>query len=674
MKLKFLGAVGCVTGSCSLVEDSAGTTRFLVDCGMTQGEGDAYILNAAPWPFVPARLSFVLLTHAHLDHCGLIGRLVREGFSGPVYCTRFTAELARINLLDSARLSADFCTEFDVRRINFVAVDEGSGFEFGRHIKLTDDIEAAFYPSAHIGGSCSIGIRWKARAIDSREIVFSGDLGQNTMANAPQPLLAPRKPLPTTPDYLVIESTYGCRVREAADCSETERMADLERIFQEAMQRVPGDKGQGNACLVIPCFSIHRIQEVLVDLHSLLEVRLKERILEIRPAFQESSHLDRALQEGIRASRIVSPQNILTYLSESDRERFYKMFKRQEVIPPDGKPKDIFALTEESAERKEEARDLLQRAVKPSPVVTIRVFVDSPMSNRATAIYQQELRRKEAGDPQRYLYRNPSLKCHLGARNETEADAIICKVLAGKSRRDTPPVEHGFLTYSLTFCNPEETESLINAKPGALNIVLSGSGMADVGPITTHLERELSNPRSLVLLTGYAPPSSIAGRLRTFSKTGTTGPDAMLQLSTKVLPDSEIRAIVEDVGPYYSGHTDQVGLLDFIFADVGRTQQTAKATTVFVNHGDDEARNVFRSAIMTRATEQRSGDRAVKAIEVPGRDRRWFDLNEGQWLPPEPGSREETRDQLLIRLYMEQRRTNDLLSELLRVTRDRGRK
>jgi Cft2 family RNA processing exonuclease len=450
-------------------------------------------------------------------------------------------------------------------------------------------------------------------------------------------------------------------------------MADLERIISAAIKRVPSDKGQGSACLVIPCFSIHRVQELLVDLHSLFEVRLKETILDIQPAFAEPSRIEQALQDGIRTNKIIRPHNILAHLTESDRERFHEMFERQELISPDGKAKDIFVLTDGSAECKKEAREILGRAVQPSTRVTIRVFVDSPMSNRATVVYRQELRKKAAGDPHRCLYRNPSLKDHLGARNEADVDAILNKLFAGTGGRETPAVKHEFLTYSLTFCKPRETEALIDEESTALNIVLSGSGIADVGPVTMHLERELPNPRSLVLLTGYAPPSSIGGRLRTFSKTGSTGPEGMLQLPSKGLSDSEIRASVEDIGSYYSGHADQTGLLDFVFATVRPTQEGTTATTVFVNHGDNKVRDVFRQAIMMRAAEQRNGERPVKAVEVPGRDHRWFDLNEGLWLPAELESVEETRDQLLIRLYMEQRRTNDLLSELLRVTRDRGR-
>lgn len=672
MKIKFLGAVGCVTGSCTLLQDPSGLTRFLVDCGMTQGESDANALNAAPWPFVPARVNFVLLTHAHLDHCGLLGRLVREGFTGPVYCTRFTAELARINLLDAARLSSNLFNELDVRRINFVAVDEYPGFEFGRHFELTDALQAAFYPTAHIGGACSIGLRWTTDTADTREIVFSGDLGQNTATNAPQPLLAPREPLPTTPDYLVVESTYGSRVRAQAHRSEAARMADLERIISDAMLSVPRDKAQGSACLVVPCFSIHRVQEVLVDLHALFEVRLRNKIIETRPAFSEPEHIEKVLQNGLRANQIERECNILTNLPASERERFHQIFQRQTQITSEGKTKDLFVLTDNSAERKEEAREILRRAIQPSRSVKLRVFVDSPMSNRATLVYQQELRKKVKTHPQRSLYRNPALPAHLGAHDEADADKILRRLFAGnKGGRDAPPVMHEFLTYSLTFCHPTETEALINAEAPALNIVLSGSGMADVGPITAHLERELPNPNSTVLLTGYAPPSSVAGRLKAFSQTGTTGDDGMLQLPSKTVSDSEIRARVEDVGPYYSGHADQTGLLDFVFATAEPPQRGATATTVLLNHGNDEVRNVFGAAIMARAAELRDGDRAVAAVMVPGRDRRWLDLKTGQWLPHEPESLEETRDQLLIRLYSEQRRTNDLLAELLRVIRDR---
>ena len=82
MKVKFIGAIERVTGSCTLMEQPGSGLRFLIDCGMTQGEPNAVAKNVQPWPFVASRIDFVLLTHAHLDHCGLLPRLVREGFSG----------------------------------------------------------------------------------------------------------------------------------------------------------------------------------------------------------------------------------------------------------------------------------------------------------------------------------------------------------------------------------------------------------------------------------------------------------------------------------------------------------------------------------------------------------------------------------------------------------------
>ncbi len=677
MKLKFLGAVGCVTGSCSLLEDTTSNIRFLVDCGMTQGEIDENVLNNAPWPYSPAGLSFVLLTHAHLDHCGLLGRLVRDGFSGPVYCTRFTAELARIVLMDAARLSGDLFTELDVRRIKFVAVDERPRFEFAKHFSLIDTLEVAFYPSAHIGGACSLSIRWRSGISETREIVFSGDVGPNSASAAAQPLLAPRVPLPTFPDYMVVESTYGSRVRDVAYNSSDARMLDLERIFTQALSRVPSSKGEMNPCVVIPAFSIHRAQELLVDLHALFEVRLRDQIHDIRPIFQEDSHLEAALKNGIRASLVQGGQSILALFPKEDRVRFHELFKLRQVSDDDGKSKAVFRLVDDNTESRSEALRLLKQAVKPTPRVKVRIFLDSPMSRRATSVYRSELCRPTSASSAARLYRNPALKEHLGVHTELEVDGILDELYASNGGNDAPPVTRQFLTYTLTFCKPDESEDLIFATDSpALNIVISGSGMADVGPITKHLERELSNHRSVVLLSGYASPSSVAGCLRQYSKTGSTSPGRVLRLPSMEIPDDQIQAAIEDVGAYYSGHADQGALLDFAFIHSKLDSSEAVPMTVFVNHGDDAVRGVFRAEIMKRAAERRNGDRALSTVHVPRRDHCWFDLNAGIWLEPTFDVYKESQEELLARLYSEQRRTNDLLAELLRATKghDRGRK
>ena len=125
MRVRFLGgADGHVTGSCTHFSYDRRNIQFLVDCGMVQGEGNDDVENSKPFPFFPSEISFVLLTHAHQDHCGLIPKLYREGFSGKVICTRATARLTRIALMDSIRHVKCLFAERDVERVQFDCIDD----------------------------------------------------------------------------------------------------------------------------------------------------------------------------------------------------------------------------------------------------------------------------------------------------------------------------------------------------------------------------------------------------------------------------------------------------------------------------------------------------------------------------------------------------------------------
>jgi metallo-beta-lactamase family protein len=266
LRLSFLGAAGGVTGSCYLVETEG--RRIFVDCGMFQERGQSE-RNWKPFAVAPDRIDAVLLTHAHLDHCGLLPRLAREGFRGPIYCTAPTAEMGRIVMLDSARLQAEdaenkrkrheregrkgpypavpLYSEKDAQRASslFRAVD------LGRRVDMGDGVAAEFFEAGHILGSASIRLKTGSNG-GSRTVHFSGDIGRwnKPILNDP----APRQPA----DYLVIESTYGDRVHEGEERIEG-RLKDIVRSTVEA---------GGN--LVIPSFAIERSQEVLFYLNTLL--------------------------------------------------------------------------------------------------------------------------------------------------------------------------------------------------------------------------------------------------------------------------------------------------------------------------------------------------------------------------------------------------------------------
>lgn len=266
MKLKFFGAVQNVTGSCYLVE--ANSTRILVDCGLYQ-ERDLKTRNWDPFPVPPSTIDAVLLTHAHLDHCGRLPRLVKEGFRGKIYCTPATSEIAQIIMKDSA-----FLQEEDVKHKKARHERQGKTSPFPYEplytqadveqtiplltpvvyqtpVSVANHITATFREAGHIFGSTSIRLAVEQGG-ETRTILFSGDVGRWDMPiiNDPDPF--------DEADYVLIESTYGDRAH-----GETKNIpGELARIINETR------KAGGN--IVIPSFAVERTQELLYHLNGLL--------------------------------------------------------------------------------------------------------------------------------------------------------------------------------------------------------------------------------------------------------------------------------------------------------------------------------------------------------------------------------------------------------------------
>ena len=254
--ISFWGAAGSVTGSKYLIETDR--ARVLIDCGLFQGPRELRERNWAEPPFSAAAVNALLLTHAHIDHTGYLPRFVRQGFRGPVYCSRGTADLLRILLPDSARLQeeeADYrnrhkitkhtpalplYTEADARealKLLQVIPNDGSS------VTVADQITAEFRIAGHILGSSQILMTIANEGAQHR-VLFSGDLGKYN-----QPIIRDPVPPPAC-DYLLIESTYGDRLHDP----EEPKIA-LERIINKAAQ-------QGGAVL-IPAFAVGRVQEIV---------------------------------------------------------------------------------------------------------------------------------------------------------------------------------------------------------------------------------------------------------------------------------------------------------------------------------------------------------------------------------------------------------------------------
>lgn len=267
MQLQVCGAAREVTGSCYLVE--ATRCQFLVDCGLHQGGAAEDLRNREPFPFDPTAIDFLLLTHAHIDHSGLIPKLVREGFRGPVHTTTATADLAEIMLLDSAhiqemeaewrqrksrragrRAAGPLYTQRDAEK----AADLFQGTAYDRVIEPAPGVRVCFRDAGHILGSAVLEV-WLAGGYGEAKLVFSGDVGQ------------PHQPIVRDPenvlqaDYLVMESTYGDRLHEGSGDPKEE----LAAILQEA-HRTGGN-------VIIPAFAVGRTQELIYFLRELCAAR-----------------------------------------------------------------------------------------------------------------------------------------------------------------------------------------------------------------------------------------------------------------------------------------------------------------------------------------------------------------------------------------------------------------
>jgi metallo-beta-lactamase family protein len=264
--LQFTGAARSVTGSQFILEIAA--LRILVDCGLYQERQFAH-RNWEPFAVPPDRIDALLLTHAHLDHSGLLPKLVRDGFIGRIYCTPATADIAAILLMDSAHIQEEDAA-FKKRRHQregrrgphpeiplYTARDARAVFKhfeptpYGHRIELGLGVTAEFRDAGHVLGSATVQVHFPATGGQPRSIVFSGDLGRPGM-----PLLRDPAPLPAT-DYVVMESTYGDRKHDNVATIED----DLCRIVEETVA------AGGN--LVIPAFALERSQEVLYYLKRL---------------------------------------------------------------------------------------------------------------------------------------------------------------------------------------------------------------------------------------------------------------------------------------------------------------------------------------------------------------------------------------------------------------------
>lgn len=270
MNIRFCGAADGVTGSCHLV--STGKYKFLLDCGMFQGSRKNEARNQLPFQFDPKEIDFVILSHAHVDHCGRLPLLVKEGFRGYIFCTDATADLAEVILRDSA-----YIRERDTEYRNRKNKRGGGWVEeplytvndaiatlrylhpvlYGNRLEVCEGISVRFSEAGHILGSASVEI-WideenEAGETVTRKLVFSGDIGTFN-----RPILRDPQYIREA-DVVIMESTYGGRPL-------TDRENNLQKLSDIVVKTV-----RRGGTVVIPAFAVGRMQEILYDFNQLFK-------------------------------------------------------------------------------------------------------------------------------------------------------------------------------------------------------------------------------------------------------------------------------------------------------------------------------------------------------------------------------------------------------------------
>ncbi len=444
MKLTFWGAARTVTGSKHLLTTDKGK-NILLDCGLFQGMGqDSNVLNRH-WGFEPANIDYVILSHAHIDHSGLLPKLVKDGFEGKIYATAGTIDLCDIMLQDSAQIQISDLKYVNLRkaRKNETLIEplyeaEDALETLNRFIeiplhtkfKIDDEVTVITTESGHILGSVALNLELTNPDNTITKLTFTGDIGRkkDAILNGPDPF--------PQADYIICESTYGDRLHAPDN--------DVENHLLEIVRKTcVVQKGK----IIIPAFSIDRTQEI------------------------------------------------------------------------------IYAL------------DRLSYAGK---LPTIDVYVDSPLSTKATQVMS---RHRE--------YFNKDIMSYI--------------------TKDGDPFDFPNLHYVKSAA---DSKKINDSKTPC--VIISASGMAEAGRVKHHIKNNIENPANTILLVGYASPDSLAGRL----KSG----DTEVKIFGEIY---KVNAAIESM-ENYSAHGDYNEMLDYLSC-----QDAGKVKKLILVHGEYETQKVW---------------------------------------------------------------------------------
>ena len=447
MNITFLGATKTVTGSNILIETK--TKKFIMDCGLYQGQQKETMLNSEDFLFNPKDIDFVLLSHAHIDHSGRIPKLYVDGFRGPVYATKATCDLCSIMLPDSG-----YIQEAEIEWLNRKRKREGKhelpplytyndaidslalfeSVQYGEIFQIDSNIKVRFTDAGHMLGSSLIEV-WVIEDGKEQKIVFTGDLGNNDI-----PLLREPSKIDDA-DILIMESTYGNRIHE----NNRDKAREFLDVVSTTLER------GGN--VIIPSFAVGRTQEILYEI-------------------QKSK--------------------------QSDDENFKKEFDE---------------------------------------IMNAKVYVDSPLATSATEVFLK----------------------NLDCLDEEVQEDI---------REGKKPLDFNGLRFTQSVDESKELNMTANQ-----SIIISASGMCEVGRIKHHLKHNLWRKDSTILFVGYQAVGTLGRKI-------VDGAKKVKIFGEEISVNADVRYIEA-----FSGHADRNGLLAFVDSFKSKPKQ------IYLVHGDEEAQS-----------------------------------------------------------------------------------
>jgi Cft2 family RNA processing exonuclease len=610
LRIRFLGGIGTVSGSCTLLEyncfENNTNHYFLVDAGAFQNEksGEQEVERIKILKYFAEKIEYIFITHAHFDHIGILPDIIQYGFRGKVCCTQATHELIEpmlTSLNDSEEKSR---ISNLLNKIKFIEIDNRRGEkenkEFGKtYISITKDFCYGYLRSSHVLGSCTFYFQWTEKTYSedlSREdkewkyLYFSGDIGpvsKNVIAN----IVYKDHQTPYWDKYekcIVMESTYGERIRDKDNLYQR-KIDKLSEIINKAIKE--------KRTVIIPAFALDRAQQILIDLFCINKG--------IEVAFDKETEWNTLLKD-IPNKALYKSKKIraIPNLSDEEREKIQpaieKVLVQQYNNINDKIENRTFA--ENCKECQEAIINILEKnnIQKSASRLNLTFCFDSPLIEKVNNIYLErltdEVYSKKDGRKFRYISNDFLKTLKINDDNIFERKKKIKTMLSS------------FMKTEQTQYNKRNKQSK-QTEQNKAEVIVTASGMCDEGTVVGYLEKYLSNENASIIITGFQAKDTNGSILKKLSN-NEFNEEEKKSISLKVKNENiileDIKCKIEDMSEYYSGHADQEQLLDYLSPDERQLEklkehyETLGKTTVLLNHGTNEAREILKLKIEER--------------------------------------------------------------------------